>query len=133
MRRSINQSIFSAKGATGTGNSVLVQDLRHLTLALSTAGVGAGESATIKIQGSISENAPTFSSAASATNLWDYIQVVDLLDGSFIDGDTGIPVSAANDFSLFAINTDGLRWVCATITALSGTFTINLDLRGFSA
>ena len=107
----------------GTGTHTLhlksrvidVQDFRHATLSWSTAN---SANFTTKVQGSRQEDV-NFENAASATNRWDYIQVVDNEDGSTIDGDTGIsPSVAATDESReFAINVDGLRWICLDVTS----------------
>lgn len=108
--------ILDAKAATGIGAPQQIQDWRHIILSFNTA-----ESAnlTIKIQGSISEEMPTFSSAQSVANPWDYVQVKDLQSGSSINGDTGIAVAGTDDHRLFEVNTNGLRWLCAEITSYS--------------
>ena len=66
---------------------------------------------------SIDEDAPTFGSAQSASNIWDHIQIKDLEDGSTIDGDTGFTVAGADDYRMFEVNTNGLTWITANVTA----------------
>ena len=129
MNNSIQETIFSAKAATGTGKVINVDGYRHIVLALSTA---SSANFTIKFQGSIGsgvnpdENtAPTFSSAQAVGNMWDYIEVYDLQSGTAIDGDTGVSAAGTDDFRLFELNTNGLEYICATITARSaGTVTL---------
>jgi len=100
--------------SAATGRTIDVRDFRHLVLSIAaTAFTG-----TVKIQGAIEDTAPTFSSAQSATNMWDYIQSVDLQSGLAIDGDTGIAVAgASNDFRLVEVNTNGLAYITVTATA----------------
>ena len=105
-------TIFSAKAATGTGNKVLVSDYRHVMATLSS---DTHATFTIKFQMSDSVTAPDFASAQSPTNLWDYVEVKDLQDGSAIDGDTGVAFTD-DDVRRFEVNTNGQRWLCATIT-----------------
>lgn len=113
--------VLTAAAATGAGNSILVADWRHKELEIATAGMGAGDTITVKIQGSSSVDAPTWGSAQSATNKWDYIQVVDQEDGATIDGDTGITISDADDVRKVVVNVDGLRWITVNVTAISDT------------
>ena len=127
MRQGIEaQYIHNAKQATGVGISILVSSFRHKELTLATAGMGVGDTITVKIQGSSSASAPTFSSAKSASNLWDYIQIVDLEDGTTVDGDTGVTFSDSNDVRKFAINADGLVWVNVEITVISDAVNTSL-------
>lgn len=102
------------------GEPCMVESYRHKEVSISVAGFGAGDSATVKIKGS-SEDEPDFIAAKSASNDWDYIQLVDTEDGSSVDGDTGVAFADSNDLRKFAINVDGLKWICAEITSQSDT------------
>lgn len=115
-------TIFSAKDAAGTGNSMQIDSAKFVLLEFGTA---TSASLTVKFQGSVSDTAPTFSSAQSATNHWDYVDVIDLEDGASIDGDTGVSPAGTDDFRLFQLNNDGLKWLCATITTrTAGSLTL---------
>ena len=114
-------TILDAAQATGAGNSIMVMDFRHIDLILSAAGMGAGDTIVMKLQGSSQKAAPTFSSAKIIDNEWDYIQMVDKGDGSSIDGDTGITFSAASDLRKLTANVDGLTWITVNITTISDT------------
>ena len=89
---------------------------------------------TIKAQGSIAtinqENTPPdFSASRSVTNNWDYIQMVDLQDGTPYSGDTGMVLTGTDDYRLFEININGLDWISFVITAVSaGTATIDVQI-----
>jgi len=116
-------TILNAVSATGVGNAQLIGSFRNNILVLSTTGMGAGDTITVKIQGSIANTVPTFSSAKSSTNLWDYVQVIDLEDGSSIDGDTGITFSDANDVRQVEVNINLLKYVNVEVTAISDSNT----------
>jgi len=111
-----NATILSAAATTGAGTAFNVAKYRHVVLSFATDG-GGDAALTVKFQGSIQEAKPAFGSAASVTNHWDYIQVVDLQDGSGINGDTGIAVAGADDYRLVEMNVNGLNWINANVTA----------------
>src|SRR3990172_690856 len=93
-------TIFTAKGATGTGLIYNVEDFQHVLLTLSSA---SSANFTIKFQASNSDTAPNFVAAQSVTNRWDYIQVKDLQSGSAINGDTGVAFAGTDDVRLFEV------------------------------
>jgi len=116
-------TVLNAKGATGAGIAVPCGDFRHAIFYFATDG-GGDAALTVKFQGSIGKGigsnmdvAPAFGSAASVTNMWDYIEVVDLEDGAAIDGDTGISVATADDYRILEANINGLQYLCARVTA----------------
>lgn len=121
-------TIFSAKATTGSGLIFQVEDFQHVLLALSSA---SSANFTIKFQASNSDTAPNFASAQSVTNRWDYVQVKDLQNNSAINGDTGVAFAGTDDVRLFEVNTNGQKWFCATITALS-VGTVTLTAKGFT-
>lgn len=128
--------VMSAKAATGIGNWVLVEGYRHLTASIDMA---ASANLTIKCVGSIGkggattvttrEDAPDPTATQSATNMYDYIEMIDLQSGADIDGDTGIAPAGTNDHRIVNINTDGLKWINFYITARSaGNATVEVKL-----
>lgn len=122
-------TLIDAKQANGYDRVAFAQDFQHAVFALNTVGT---TTATIKFVGSIQEDAPDFSSLATAGNQWDYIQVVDLEDGTPIDGDTGIAyAAAAADSRQLEANVNGMRWVAAIISGYSGG-TIETKVRVFN-
>ena len=74
---------------------------------------------TLKFQGSVSESAPDFNASQSTTNLWDYVDVIDMEDGTSIDGDTGVACAGAADNRHFEVNIDGLNWLTAAFSSWS--------------
>ena len=107
-------TILNAKGATGIGNVIDVRDCQQITVAYATSGT---TTATVKFAGANKEASPTFSSAQSATNIWDYVAVLDLNSGSAITGDTGIALSGSDDVRLLEINTTSLSYITIIVTA----------------
>ncbi len=135
MRQTAEYTILSAQGAAVLhGKAAFCKDYRHAIFSFATDG-GGNANLTVKFQGAIStgasatDAAPQFSDSQSATNMWDYVEVVDLEDGTTIDGDTGIVVAGADDYRLVEMNINGLEYVSAIITARSaGTVTSKLKL-----
>ena len=122
-----NIKLLNARASTGVDKTggVSVEDFRNSIFSLATDGGGTA-SFTVQFQGSVSETAPDFSAAQSVTNHWDYIEVVDMEDGTVIDGDTGVAVAVADDYRLFEANVNGLRWVNAIITTyVAGGITVD--------
>lgn len=122
------QTIFDAAAATSTGRVIDVQDYRNIMLQLGTA---SSANLTVKIQASFSETAPDFSAAASASNHWAYAASYDLVDSSLVAGATGYAPAGTDVFKNIMVNTDGYRWLCATITARSAG-SLTLKARGYS-
>lgn len=113
---------MDAKATTGIGNVLDVRDFRNCVVSIATA---SSANMTIKCQGAIGDTNPTFTSAASATNAWDYVQIVDLQNGSAVDGDTGVVLTGTDDCRQFEINVNSLDYVTFNVTALAaGSVTI---------
>jgi len=111
----LHKTITMLDAATATTNSDAfgISDFKNASIAL----IGADTAAfTFKIKGSIQKDKPAFGSAKSATNIWDYIDVLDLEDGSSIDGDTGVSFSG-NDVRQFEVNTENMQWVGVEVSA----------------
>ena len=123
-RQYVEYTILDAKAVAGAGIAIPCEDFRHAIFFVATDG-GSDAALTLKFQGSIGKDigvvnrdtAPAFASAASVTNMWDYIEVIDLESGAAIDGDTGISVATADDYRQLEANINGLKFLCARVTA----------------
>ena len=117
-------------GDTGTGvhtyhlkgKMIYVGDYSHIDLAVNFTTT---PTMTVKFQSSSQRDDVDCSLAQSATNRWDYADVVGSQNGTSIDGDTGIAVAGAVDNVIVEINTSGKQWVSADCTAwTAGTVSI---------
>lgn len=95
------------------GKAIYVGGFENNELTLDFSGT---PTMTVKVQGSIAEKVD-FNAAQSASNKWDYIEVVDLEDGAAIDGDTGIACAGTADHRLFEANVSALTWITVAVTA----------------
>ena len=124
MRDYKEYTILDAADSTGAGKTIYVGDFRHAIITMNTA---SSANLTAKVQGAISETAPNFAAAASATNAWDYVQMKDLEDGSTVDGDTGFAPAGTDDQRLFEVNINALQWLTVNVTARSaGSITVKI-------
>lgn len=93
-----------------------VKDYKVVVISLSTAG---NANFTMKCQGSSRDEAPEFADAASATNPWSYIQMVNLDDGDTIDGTTGTGPTGTDINKQYEVNTNALSWICFDFTTIT--------------
>jgi hypothetical protein len=127
-RSFVPYKILDAKAATGIGQNILVKDFRHLVVAIRTAD---SANLTVKAVGSIEETAPNFAVAQSVSNMYDFMEMVDLQSGAKVTGDTGISFSGTDDYRLFEVNTNGLQWLNFRVTARSAG-SVTVDLMAFN-
>ncbi len=111
------------------GKAIFVADYRHSVLHLTFS---TSPTMTVKVQGSISESAPDFNAAQSITNKWDYIEVIDLQNGSAIDGDTGIACAGTADDRVLEINVNGLTWITVNITSTTAVGNLGVTCKAYN-
>jgi len=118
-------TILNAKAANGVGDTFGVTEFRHIVGYISTASSG---DLTVKVQASMEEEAPDFSSTASSTNVWDYIHVWNYNAATGIAGDTGFVYSGTDAVENFMINLDGMRWVNFEVSSyVAGNVTVKVQ------
>lgn len=122
------KKILNAVSATWSSSAYYIADYQHI---MATVSSSWSATFTVKFQWSFSDEAPDFSAAQSSTNKWDYIQVKDYQNNSSIDGDTWISFTGTDDVRMVELNTNGIKWVAATITARTGG-TITVWLTAFN-
>ena len=117
MRKTKSIDLLDAVTTTGQSDVINVSDYQHITLAF------AGTNFTAKIAGSTWRDAPTAGTAASASNIWDYKQSINMQSGSAINGDTGVVVTTAAVEEV-ELNTNNLEWLFIDVTAITGACTV---------
>jgi len=108
---------LNAKAATGASTVIACKDYRNAVVAVFAP---ANSTFTIKFAGAIGDTGFDATAAQATTNVYDFIEVVDLQDGSAIDGDTGVTIdntTAAVNCRLFEVNTNALDYVAVLVTA----------------
>lgn len=128
MRNHQQYEVLKAVSTAGAGKSVSCSDFAHVIFSLATDGTGSAE-LIVKFQGSIKEGVVDFDSPQTASNMWDYIQVIDLENGKEINGSDGISIENADDYRQFEANINGLKHITAKVTGYgSGAVTVNAFL-----
>lgn len=113
---------MSAVASATSGTTATVREYRHKVI---TVTAPLNTSLTFKFQASngvsvTSDAEPTFSSAQAVANIWDYVGVYDLEDGSFIEGDTGVTLNndtVVNNTRRYLINDDHCQYLNIEITS----------------
>lgn len=116
-------TVLSAQAAGTTTSGYKVSDYRHVMVVFSAA---AGTTATIKVKGAFGDTQPTWSTAASSSNEWDYVGTVDLNTGTASNGSTGQSFSAAAGCKHFEVNANAVDWIAFELTISGGS--VNVDL-----
>jgi len=104
-----------ANGGTGK-NGINVTDFRNAGVIVGTSGTAT---ATIKFKGAVGSVPPDFSSAASSTNQWEYVQCVDLQNGNPINGTTGIIWTGADAVRFVELNLNVIDWLAVDVIVWS--------------
>lgn len=120
------QTVLAAKAATGADNNTgfHVEEFRTLVVELATAD---SASLTVKFAGSVSKDAPDFTAAKAVNNHYEYLNFVDLQNGEMIEGNVGVVLSGTDAFRLFEVNTNGVKFFNAVVTArAAGSVTIKV-------
>jgi len=129
----------SGAGANGiaaiASKIALVEDFRHAVLSVVSAGTATftykvvGSLGRLRADASTHTDAPNFGATQSATNPWDYVEIVNLETGDVIDGATGIAVAGTDINKNYEVNINGLKWLSLIPTAFTqGNITVKLKL-----
>jgi len=95
------------------GRAVYVADWEHIVVSLHFI---SSPTMTIKFQGSLADTCPDFNADPSYTNRWSYVEVIDMNNGTAIDGNTGVSCAGVEDNRLFEVNVSALKWLSVVIT-----------------
>lgn len=137
----VDANSFSLDDSTGNGIGggtgswakvktphVFVQDAESISITIDTDG-GGDAAMTLKLWTSDQVDPPDAAEAQSASNQYDFVDMIDKEDGASIDGDTGFAVATADDHRQFEANINGARWAGILPTAgTAGEVTVKFRL-----
>lgn len=132
LRSSNYCTLLSAQTANGVGTIYGTTDFRHMLADIATASLGVGGTLTVRFQGSIGSTPPSFGTAASVSNRWSYIELIDTSNGTIIDGTVGVTIAGANDLKKVELNVNGLDYVCAEVSGYSGPGSVTVFARALN-
>lgn len=120
------ETILSAKAANGVGTTIDVRDYQNIIVSIASA---SNANLTVKCQGSSSDTSPTFSSAASVTNVWDYIAMYEMRGATLVAGGTGKVYAGADATNLYMVNANGLTFLNFEVSGYAaGNVTVKATL-----
>ena len=135
---SLNSSVGNGTGgATGTiggaSKFILCEDFDTVVFTIDTDG-GGDAAGTLKFVGTDGktvggDGTPDLGLAQAVTNRYDFIECVNLQDGTIVDGDTGFVVATADNHESWEANVNAKRWIGCVFTAgTQGEFTVTATL-----
>jgi len=125
---SVNYDLGTLDAANEYTPMIFVQDFKNVYFTVIAA---ASANATVKFYASDSEARPDLGAAASATNIFSPIEVINADTGAAIDGVTGIAWAGATDgITRYQANSSGARWIGAIMTARAAG-TVSITLKAF--
>lgn len=99
---------FSQRASDGViADPINVAHAKTVTVAM---GAANGSALDVKCQGSVGSAAATFGTAASQSNMWDYIGMYDLNSALHVAGDTGVTLGS-NEVRIFEVNVNAINWL----------------------
>lgn len=117
------RSVMSEVAATTTGSAFDVTDFQYLGWTVATTNA----SGTLKFACSMSDTAPTFSSSASVSNRWAYVDITDSQDDSSTDGNTGLVFTNSSTVRQVLMENVNFKWCTAILSPwTAGTTTVKL-------
>lgn len=133
-------NIAGSGGGAGSGGVMVkapkilfVADFRNAIISVETSGSFNG---TFKFAGSLgkpvvlasdkySEDTPNFGATQSASNPYQYVQMINLDTAAAVNGATGVTSSGTDLHTQYEINVNALKYLCPVFTAWSaGTVTV---------
>lgn len=95
------------------GKAIYVGSYRNHKLTMDFSGT---PTMTVKVQAS-DQDVVDFNAVQSASNRWDYIQIIDAQNAIPYDGDDGISVAGSAAHQNYNVNVDGICWLTVVITS----------------
>ncbi len=108
---------FDKVAATGVKVLSHVSGFRHIVFSLHA---DASTTATIRVKGSASAEAPDFTAATSADNDWGYIAFRELETADLKAGSTGVAITTTTLHKVYEVECNGLTHVAFDFSSISG-------------
>jgi len=121
-------TLWSASSTAGWSKAIRVDDYRNIVLmpsSTSTASMTYKFAVSNDLASGAECSTVDFTSTALAGNHWDYVEVIDMENGTSIEGDTGYVVSA-DEVRNFEVNTELSTCFAAQLIYTTGTSTLKL-------
>lgn len=106
------QILLASTISTATSTGVTVSSYQNVGFTVSTVNT----SGTIKFGCSMADSLPTFATLPTASNRWQYVDVIDLQDEASIDGNTGITFAQSTTIRQVAIRNNVFKHCGAFFT-----------------
>lgn len=119
--------VLNAVAANGASPSINMASFRNVEIEIDMVGF----TGTVKVVGSNADVAPDFSAAATAANPWDFIKCVNQIDGSAVNGGTGVSGTATTSTTQLEANTNGFKWIGLIVSSYSAG-SVTGRMKGFS-
>lgn len=125
-------NVAGSGGGAGASGVVVIapkiltsMDVTNAILSVVTTGTAT---LTIKIAGSIGNvsadeiasggvDTPNFGGTQSDSNVYTFLQLVDLVDASTVAGGTGLATTATDINKLLEVNINAIKYICPIVTA----------------
>lgn len=120
----LDEASTATASAIGKGN---YESFRNVELEV----VMTNYTGTVKIAASNADDCPNFGAAASLSNPWDYVKCVNQIDGSAVNGGSGLAGTATTSVTQLEMNTNGFKWVGVITFSVSGG-TVTVRGKGYS-
>lgn len=125
-----NQILFSQRftmteNGTSAVANVSARDFQNIAISMVGSNDDSDNPAilSVRVKGSLQQEPPDFTSAATLDNEWSYIQLKDDFSDGFLDGNVGY-VFDENGVTSLELNTSVLTWVAVEVfNYTSGIFT----------
>lgn len=113
----VTQNLITGVAADEASSANLTADAKQFVFTVHTT---APTTATFKFVAGFKKDVPDFLTASSNENDWHYVQVIDTEDGTTINGDTGVTLSAAALHKAYSLNLDGAEYIGVIISGATG-------------
>lgn len=124
----LDKQLFTAKAANGASDTVMLADYAKYIVTVYTTGT---TTATIKFAVSDGATQADFTNAASATNVYDYVQLVSTDTGTATNGSTGIALIGSDIVKRYTLNSDAIGHLACIVSGYSAG-SINVKITAYN-